>query len=321
MNSNKCFSTLRSTRGLLVLGLALLLPQASVSGAPDFPKPQGRVNDFAGVLDAPSKAQLQAIIAQVEAQTSDEFAVVTVKSLDGLSVEEYANGLFHQWGIGKKGKDNGLLVLICPQERKIRIEVGFGLEEKVTDGTCGTIIRHYFTPAFKQGDYGKGAVEGLQKLSELVMGTASAPETDLDDSAFPSVPQEEDGFSRYGVGLFIIPFVFLGLMGFGYSLTAKVLSLSLWGFFFSGIPLLMAFLFGPEKWVLWLDGGLGAAAFLGGLWLGVRYPKGFHTGKGGKGGSSWDPNNTFDSGGGFSSSSSDDFGGGDSGGGGASGSW
>ena len=318
MKSNQRFFHLSKAGVLLVLGLAALLPPV-VFGAIEFPKPQGRVSDFAGVLDDSTKAKLHVLIDQVETQTTDEFAVVTVKSLDGLSVEEYANGLFHQWGIGKKGKDNGLLVLIYPAEHKIRIEVGYGLEGTLTDGTCGTVIRHSFTPAFKQGDYGKGTVEGLQMLAGIVTGVVPTPE--VEDVQMPSMPQEEDGFNRYGVGLFVIPFVFLGFLGLGYSLTAKgFITLAIWAVFFAGIPMGMAFLFGPEHWVLWMDGGLGGAAFLWGLWLGVRHPKGFNTGKAGKGGLSWDPNNTFDSGGGFSSSS-DDFGGGDSGGGGASGSW
>jgi uncharacterized protein len=96
------------------------------------PSPQGPIDDFAQILDAATTSSLKQLVDSVREATSAEIAVVTVPSLQGMSVEEYANKLFGAWGIGKKGKDNGLLVLVAPTEQKMRIEVGYGLEPVLT---------------------------------------------------------------------------------------------------------------------------------------------------------------------------------------------
>src|SRR5579864_9056663 len=97
-------------------------------------KPQGYVSDFADILAPDVKNELRAMLGETERQTSAEIALVTVPSLDGETVEEYANRLFKEWGVGKKGADNGVLVLVAPSERRIRIEVGYGLEPVLPDG-------------------------------------------------------------------------------------------------------------------------------------------------------------------------------------------
>src|SRR6185503_16356833 len=113
------------------------------------PAPHGPISDFAGVLSGPDKARIAAVIDRVESKTTAEIFVVTVSSLDDLTVEDYANQLFKQWGIGKKKKDNGLLVLVCPSARKMRIETGYGMEQVIPDGLAGEVIREVFIPAFK----------------------------------------------------------------------------------------------------------------------------------------------------------------------------
>ena len=100
-------------------------------------KPNGSVSDFAGILDESAKSELNSLITQTEQKTSAEIAVVTVPTLEGITVEEYAVKLFKQWGIGKKGKDNGVLVLVVPSERKVRIKVGYGLKPILPDGLAG----------------------------------------------------------------------------------------------------------------------------------------------------------------------------------------
>ena len=156
------------------LVVALLLASTAVAprlaGAAGFPAPNGRVNDFAGVLDQSTRAALQGIISDTEQKTASEIAVVTVPSLDGMTVEDYAVGLFKAWGIGKKGSDNGVLILVCPAERKMRIEVGYGLEGVLPDGLSGEVIRQQFTPAFKDGNYSRGILEGVGRISEIVRG-------------------------------------------------------------------------------------------------------------------------------------------------------
>src|SRR5882724_6341891 len=142
--------------------------------APHYPSPQGSVTDAAGVLDATSKAQLQSQLADYERQTSNEIAVATIPSLEGETIDSYAVELFKQWGIGKKGKDNGVLILVAPNEHKTRIEVGYGLEPVLTDGMCGQIIREQMLPAFRANQYASGLFAAVTEI-QTVLGGGSLP--------------------------------------------------------------------------------------------------------------------------------------------------
>jgi uncharacterized protein len=133
-----------------------------------FPEPQGYVSDFAGILSAGSIQRLQQAITYIQQKTGAEVAVVTIESIDPYTIEEYAVRLFENWKIGEKGKDNGALILIALKERKIRIEVGYGLEGAITDGQAGEIIRESITPAFKKGDFDSGLVEGTGDVLRLI---------------------------------------------------------------------------------------------------------------------------------------------------------
>ena len=151
---------------------AALVPLAAiVSLAANYPKPNGYVTDAAGILDASSKQALENQISDFERLTTMELAVATIPSLDGESIERYANLLFQQWGVGKKGKDNGVLIVVAPTEHKVRIEVGYGLEAKLTDGTCGQIIRDQMTPAFRSGNFAGGLGAGIAAIEQVIAGT------------------------------------------------------------------------------------------------------------------------------------------------------
>ena len=288
-----------------------------------FPSPQGRVNDFAGVLDAGAKAHLLNRIHEVEAKTTAEIAVVTVTSLDGMTVEEYANKLFQKWGIGKKKKDNGLLVLVCPPEHKVRIEVGYGLEPTLTDGLTGGVIRADFIPAFKKGDFSGGITAGVDQLANFIDGTEKTqdwtpPDVDMPDMAM-------DLGTKIGITAFISLFLWIGFTLLGYGLGSKTRFFILFGAVFGGIPVLILLIPDLAGWPRTLVPCEIAAAFILGLGLGLKYPKALNnkSGKGGRGGgSSGSSGSSYSSGSSSDSSSSDDsFGGGSSGGGGASGSW
>ena len=121
-----------------------------------FPKPVGFVNDFAHVLPTDQAKNLEARLRSYRDATGIELAVVTVSSLDDMPIEDYASKLFAQWGIGEKGKDNGVLMLLAPTERKVRIEVGYGLEPDLTDSESGQIIRQYANPNFKVNNWSAG---------------------------------------------------------------------------------------------------------------------------------------------------------------------
>ena len=134
------------------------------------PRPQGYVNDFAGVIDGKTRAELTRLVREVETRTSAEIAVVTVKSLDGMTVEEYAVKLFADWGIGKKARNNGVLVLVAPTERRIRIEVGYGLEPILPDARTGRIIREACLPLFRKNQYAS-LVGSLRRPRQFLRAT------------------------------------------------------------------------------------------------------------------------------------------------------
>lgn len=128
-------------------------------------KPSSYVTDEVNVISVDAKTYLEALISEVEKKTSAEIAVVVIRSLDGDTIENYAVNLFEQWGIGKKGKDNGVLLLIAMNDRRLRIEVGYGLEGAITDGRAGEIIRNVITPRFKNGGFSEGIVAGVISLT------------------------------------------------------------------------------------------------------------------------------------------------------------
>ena len=132
----------------------------------EYPKPVGYVNDFAKVMTVGEQKTLQVILTDYEKKSTIEIVVVTVDSLNGQSIEEYTVELATQWGVGKKGKDNGLVILNAIKERRWRIEVGYGLEEYVTDAYGATLGDEFLTPLLKYGKYFeayKGAVEKIMK--------------------------------------------------------------------------------------------------------------------------------------------------------------
>jgi uncharacterized protein len=117
-------------------------------------KPQGYVSDFAGVIDAQSKAELENYCTRVEQQTGAEIALVTIQSLSDEPVEDVANTIFRAWGVGKKGKDEGIMLLLSIADRRNRLEVGYGLEPIIPDGFAGQVLRE-MRPALRQSQYGE----------------------------------------------------------------------------------------------------------------------------------------------------------------------
>ena len=143
-------------------------------------KPQGYVSDFAGVLDSQSRAQLEAFCGQVEQSSGVQMALVTLKSLDGEPIEDVANSLFRQWGVGKKGKDEGIMLLLAVQDHRDRIEVGYGLEPILPDGFDGGILRG-IQPLLRQNEYGPAMIAAAEQMASEIarakgVATGAAPE-------------------------------------------------------------------------------------------------------------------------------------------------
>ena len=155
---------------MIALGalLPLLIVTASAEPLTSIPNPRGRdstwVTDMPGVLRADTIAQLNSTISDFERATGGEMAVVVIRSLDGLSIEEAAVKLFQLWGIGKKSRDNGLLLLWSTGDRRVRVEVGYGLEGVLPDGKTGAILDAYVIPKFKSGQFDEGVLAGVGAL-------------------------------------------------------------------------------------------------------------------------------------------------------------
>lgn len=158
---------MKTLRRLFLLMLAMLGALSAPALAITYPPaPDGPIFDQADLLPPDREAALDAKLRALNQRTGDALVVATVNSLEGDSIEMYAVKLFEAWGIGGKETDKGLLLLVAPNERKVRIEVGYGLHGYVTDGLSGRIIRTIITPQFKQGDMAGGIEAGVDALME-----------------------------------------------------------------------------------------------------------------------------------------------------------
>jgi len=137
---------------------------------PDFPTLTGRVVDQANLLDAATESELDEQLAEHEALTSNQIVIVTVDTLNGFADADYALRLGRQWGIGTAERSNGVILLVAPNERKVRIEVGYGLEGALPDGLAGQIIRRNILPQFKESDYPGGIRSGVNAILQAVVG-------------------------------------------------------------------------------------------------------------------------------------------------------
>ena len=150
----------------------LLVAGAWIAPAPaaDVPYLSGRVVDNAEILSAATRDRVTAALKAHEQATGNQIAVLTVPSIGGESIEEYASRVFAAWQLGQKGKDNGVLVVIVPQDRKMRIEVGYGLEGTLTDVASSRIVRNLMTPQFKTGNYDQGTADGVAAVIAQLEG-------------------------------------------------------------------------------------------------------------------------------------------------------
>ncbi len=156
---------------LVVIGISFVCLLSPVHAQDiDYPDYIGYVNDFAGLMDAASTSDLETLIGGVEKGTGAEMAVVTIDSLEGITIEEYAVELFEYWGIGKADEDNGILILVALLDREVRIEVGYGLEGVITDLEAGRIIDDIIVPNFKEENYNRGIYDAVVTISNQVYG-------------------------------------------------------------------------------------------------------------------------------------------------------
>ena len=199
-------------RQCLLLTLLLLLPVAAwAQSSPEFPELSGRVVDRADMLSPEVEARLTQMLEAHEDASTEQVVVVTLPDLQGYPIEDFGYQLGRHWGIGQEDEDNGALLIVAEEERAIRIEVGYGLEGRLTDAQSAVIINQAISPAFRQGDFQAGIVNGAAAMIQVLGGEPlAAPEGQPPESA-----QEKPNPGLMGLFFFIMMGVvfFIGSRG------------------------------------------------------------------------------------------------------------
>ena len=185
--------------GRLLLALLLALAMAAPAAAQTFPALTGQVVDEAGILPPEVESQLTAKLAALEQQSQRQLVVVTVPSLQGYEISDYGYRLGRQWGIGSKERNDGAMLLVAPNERKVRIEVGYGLEPVLTDGMSFLIINNAILPRFKAGDLPGGIVAG----TDAIVQQLTLPAEEARQLAARADKQQQDRDEGFPFGLIL----------------------------------------------------------------------------------------------------------------------
>ena len=183
----------------LLCVFVLWLP--GVALARDIPALRGHVNDEAGMLSSAAEQALEQKLASYEQQTQHQFALLTIDSLEGDALEDFSIRVVESWKLGQKGKDDGLLLLIAKRDRKLRIEVGYGLEGDVTDAFSAQVIRNVITPALRAGNADQGIDQAFDVLMKKAAGE-SVPQTAV-------APPRRERSGRSPLGLLVLAFLVL----------------------------------------------------------------------------------------------------------------
>lgn len=216
--ANPVRATTISFRRLSAVLLLLVFIVAGLSDARalEFPVLTGRVVDDAHVLSSETMAQLIEKLAAFEAKSSDQLVVATVRSTGESAIEPYANQLFRHWGLGQAGENNGVLLLVAIDDRKMRIEVGYGLEGILTDVLSKLIIENSIVPEFRAGNYEAGIGRGVDDIIAVLEGNAGELNARAERNA--GKPNGQETMAKIFFGLF---FLFFGSM-FGFSFLAPI---------------------------------------------------------------------------------------------------
>jgi uncharacterized protein len=227
---------------ILLLLIALLATDQITIGA-EIPYLTGRVNDNASVLSEATRRSLSEKLKDHETRTTNQVVILTVPSLEGESIEDYAYKVFNEWKLGQKDKDNGILIVVVPDERRMRIEVGYGLEGTLPDILAGRIIQNIMAPRFREGDYDTGITEGVIAVVTVLEG---ADPTTVEGLAETTGSQESMNFAdlespdiplgmRILLGAFIFGiiglFTILGIMTPGFGWFMYLFLIPFWAMF------------------------------------------------------------------------------------------
>ncbi|MFH1847865.1 MAG: TPM domain-containing protein [Candidatus Omnitrophota bacterium] len=225
---------------------------------------QGYVSDYANIISPSDRQKIESLAGALEAKTTAQLAVVTVKTTYPESIEGYAVNLFERWGIGQKGKDNGILILVAYNDRKLRIETGYGLEGGLPDIVCDNIVQRVMVPRFKENRFSQGILEGAAAAVSLVAREYNVTITGQEERVYNAVAKEKSPLAK------ILEFIFTLLI----LLLFMSMRMGLLGWFLLGAA-------GRRRGGYWYGGGYGGSS--GGFGGGFG---GFGGGLSGGGGSS-----------------------------------
>ncbi len=288
---------------MLCIACSIVLAHGSAS-ALDVPPLKGRVNDYADMISPGLRAQLEAQLKEFEGSDSTQVVILTIRSLEGDTIEQFGIRVGEAWKIGQKGKDNGVILLVSKNDRKTRIEVGRGLEGKLTDLTAGRIVQLVINPQFKRGDFDAGFSSGVRAIIDATRGEFKAGGS---RKAVSRVEKKEGIMVAMPFLIFGTIFIIFisrisrylggaaGLVGFpliGFFVGFSLLGIIILGILGAVLGLFLPLLLGRSSGGGYTGGGWGTGGGFGGI-----------------------------SGGGFDSGGDFGGGGGDFGGGGSSGDW
>jgi len=197
---------------LIITGVLLLFLSLPLT-AQNIPAMTGPVTDRAGVLSSSQEAEISRMILQLEAATSAQVAVLTVPDLQGYALEDFSYKTAKAWKLGQADRDNGVLVLMALAEKKVRIEVGYGLEGSLTDAKSGYIIRERILPAFRQGDYGQGLSLAVSSIAGVITAESDITEEQL--AAYRKESSSGGSTIPFNLLFFLIILLFSFLRGLG----------------------------------------------------------------------------------------------------------
>jgi uncharacterized protein len=183
-----------------------LLAFVSANAERPFPKPKGPVNDFANVIPPEYEQKMIEVTTELYQKTATAIVVVTMPDIGGAEYNDYANRLYSEWGIGKKGEDKGVLIFVTVKERKMRIETGYGVEGILPDGLVGEIRDRYMIPYLKQNKYGEGLLNGTLAVAQVISKHAGVKLTGQPTAAAPK--KRRSGLGILPIILIVLFFMF-----------------------------------------------------------------------------------------------------------------
>ena len=192
------------------------------------------VQDYAGVISNEDRQQMLRIGQDLDNKTTAQVAVITVSSLDGQSIEDYALAVLRSWGIGNKAKNNGVLIVVAVNDRRSRIEVGYGLEGVLPDGKTGRIQDQYMLPSFKKGDYSAGITQGYQAIAGVIAKSEGVELSGVKYSGGAKAGQGDVSHSLSSSDLFVIIAIIAVLIFDNLFLGGFLTQLLLWALFRGG---------------------------------------------------------------------------------------